>query len=173
MAEHAAQGFFVAAFGIDGAPEGVAYWEPGSLSAKWIAVCDAYLEVQGNCFTARWSGPLSHIQTKLTIASGVGVAMFSVQGRLVASVALASGLSPTVETETLQMFVDSLRKVALVRHAAVSPDPFQNALAISERPLMVVVPWPDSAISEQDHSLVRELAIHTAGAFFARNLGST
>jgi hypothetical protein len=30
---------------------------------------------------------------------------------------------------------------------------------------MIVVPWPDDSISEDDHGLVRDLALHLAGAF--------
>jgi hypothetical protein len=162
-------GFFVAPFGIDGESEGVDHWKLDQLSPKWIAICDQHLCSHGATFNAPWRGSLSHIQIKLTSAAGVALATLSVQGKPAASLALASGLSPTAEAGVLKMFVDSLRSVALVRQAAASPDPFRNALVIEERPVMIVVPWPDSTISEEDRALVRELALHTAGAFFARN----
>jgi hypothetical protein len=164
-----APGFFVAPFGIDGEPEGLDRWELAKLSAKWLAICEEHLELHGTSFNAPWRGHISHVQMKFTSASGVALVTFFVRGRPAASVALASGLSPTAEADVMRMFVDSLRRVAVVRAAAASQNPFQEAFTVRERPVMIVVPWPDAMISEQDRALVRELAIHTAGAFFARN----
>jgi len=139
------------------------------LSTKWLAICNDYLEFNGASFNAPWSGDLSHIYLRLTSASGGALATFSVHSKPATSALLASGVSPSAEAELLKMFVDSLRKVVLVKQAATSSDPFQQVLAIKERPIKIVVPWPDRTISEQDHELIRELAIHTAGAFFVRN----
>jgi hypothetical protein len=161
-------GFFVAPFGADGEPEGLEYWELGKLSKKWLATCDQYLDLHGTFFDAPWGGNLSQIQTKFTSTSGIALVTFSAHGKPAASIALATGLSPAAEANVIRMFVDSLRRVGLVAAAAASPEPFQKVFAVKERPVMIVVPWPDSTISQQDHALVRELAVHTAGAFFGR-----
>jgi|SRR5581483_2269172 len=163
-------GFSVAAFGIDGEVQGIDRWDFEKLSSKWLRICGEYLEHHGASFDASWSGPLAHIQTKFTSASGAALVTFGVKGKLAASVALASGLTPATESSVLKMFVNSLRGVELVAAAAQSPEPFREVLAIEERPLMLVVPWADSEVSEQDQALIRELAIHTAGAFFMRGL---
>jgi hypothetical protein len=163
-------GFFIAVFGIDGEPEGFDYWDLSSLSEKWLTLCKEFLEHHGSAFDEAWSGPLSHIATRFTAGSGAALATFRVSGRLVALLALASGHSPQAEHEVVSMFVESLRGLDLIRAATSSPKPFQGMLDIKERPLMIVVPWPDESITDQDHNLVRELGLHTAGAFFAREV---
>jgi hypothetical protein len=163
-----ASGFFVAPFVIDGEMEELGFWELGSLSGKWLATCGKYLDEHGDSFDETWGGNLSHIQTKFTAASGFALVTFEVNGLTASSIAFASGLSPVEELALLKMYVDSLRRVDVVRKSAASSEPFQKVFAIKERPLMVVVPWTNSAILPQDHALVRELAVHTAGAYFAK-----
>ena len=164
-----AAGFFVAPFGTDGEPEGLDRWELSELSHKWLTICGEFLEHYGDCFDAAWSGPLSHIETRFTSAAGAALVTFRVRGRPVSISALAKGQSPQAESEVLNMFVESLRRINLVKAAATSPEPFQKVLNIEERPLMIVVPWPDAEVSDQDHELVRELELHTAGAFFTKD----
>jgi hypothetical protein len=159
-------GFFIAAFGIDGECEGTDYWDFEKLSSKWLNICEEHLAQHGASFDAPWNGRLSHIQTKFTAASGVALVTLSAYGRLGVSVALASGHSSDAETSVLKMFVNSLRGAQLVNVASQSQEPFQDVLAIKERPVMIVVPWAAPEISEQDHALLRELSIHIAGAFF-------
>ena len=163
-----AAGFYIAPFAIDGEQLGLAYWEMATLSGEWLASCEKHLQQHGLCFDAPWSGNLSHIETKFTAASGVALATFRADGKIAASVLLASGRVPASESEVMDSFVQSLRKVRIASAAAASPEPFQKALAIAERPLMIVVPWPDDAISDENHELVQELAIHMAGSFFAQ-----
>jgi len=169
MLDEKIPGLFVAPFSVDGELEGIDYWEFGKLSSKWLSICDEFLRGNGTSFNAPWSGNLSHIQTKFTASSGAALVTFSVNGRPAASVALASGLSLMAESEVMKMFVSSLRTVAMVSTAAKSAEPFQEVLSIKKRPVMIVVPWPDSTISQQYHALVRELAIHLAAAFFMRD----
>lgn len=163
-----ALGFFVAPFVIDGETEGIGFWELAKLSGKWLATCGKHLNQHGDSFDATWDGNLSHIQTKFTAASGVALVTFQVNGLTASSLALASGLSPATESEVLKMFVSSLRRVELAKKSASSSEPFQKVFAIKERPVMIVVPWPNSAILPQDHALVQELAVHLAGAFFSK-----
>lgn len=162
-------GFFAAPFSIDGEPIGTDHWDFEKLSPKWLAICDDVIHNHGPSFDFRWNENLSHIQMKITSASGAALMTLSVYGKLVLSVALVSGISLTADTDLMEMLVASFREVTLVRQVAASSEPFEKMYAIKERPTMIVLPWPDTSISEQDHALVRELAIHMAGAFFARN----
>ena len=159
-------GFFIAPFSVDGECQAIDYWECAELSARWLAVCAEHLARHGASFDAPWNGNLSHISTKMTAVSGAAIVTFKVGGDIAASVVLADGRSPLAESEVLKMFVESVRKVGVSVAAGTSSHPFQRVLSIEERPLMVVVPWPDDAIAEQDHAAVRELSIHLAGAFF-------
>jgi hypothetical protein len=68
------------------------------------------------------------------------------------------------------MFVDSMCAVTLTTEVHRDGKPFAKILSIKQRPLMLVVPSGDPKIRDEDHELVRELAIHLAAAFFARRL---
>lgn len=80
--------------------------------------------------------------------------------------ALLSGQRHSVESSLLDMFVSSLRATDIVKACAESEAPFQAMLEVKMRPLMLVVPWGDERVSEQDRELVQELSLHVAGAFF-------
>jgi hypothetical protein len=160
-------GFYIAPFGIDGKLEGLEFWKASRLSAKWLTACGQFLDEQGFVFDASWPGNLSHIQTRFTSASGAAIVTFMTSGRVAASILLASGYAPAAEHEVIGMFIESLRHVELVRVASGALPSFERVRSISERPLMVVVPWPDPAIPERDHQIVRELALHLAAAFFS------
>jgi hypothetical protein len=159
-------GFFVAPFSIDGELIDVGYWELQQLSHKWLTLSQDFLRQQGDSFDASWGGPLAHIRIKFTARSGVALETFFVHDRPAASVAMASGRAPAAECQVLRLFVDSLRRVEVVRAAAQSQEPFAKALVIAERPILFVVFWADPSIDEQDHELVKELTMHMAGAFF-------
>lgn len=161
-----ATGFLVAAFAFDGQLEGAEFWEIGNLSSKWLTTCREHLARHGDSFDVPWAGTLSHVRTKFTAGSGVALVQFSVNEKPVTSMALASGQNTVAEAQALKMFVDSLRRVSVVRTAAGSPEPFQDVLALRDRPAMITVVWPSSGTSEQDHQLVRELSVHLGGAFF-------
>lgn len=158
--------FNVAAFGMDGDLIGMDTWSYERLSQKWLAICKEYLAQHGLSFDEPWSGSLSYIRTKRTAVSGTGLVTFCSNGRIVASLALASGASQVTEKSVLEIFVNSLRQSEAVRAAARSNEPFKDILNITQRPLMIVVPWADDLTSDQDHSIVRELSIHLAAAFF-------
>jgi hypothetical protein len=164
--EHA---FYIAAFAVDGELEGVARSETLKLSDKWLRICDEFLAANGTLIDAHWSGPLSHIRTKLTTASGVALVTFSAHDKIACSISLATGLLPDSESSVLQMFVQSLRQTGPARVAAkASSESFAKVREIAERPAMFVVPWGNRDISEQDQALIRELSIHLAAAFFLR-----
>jgi hypothetical protein len=163
-------GFFVAAFGVDGQMEGIGILGYSELSRKWLGVCGDFLDRNGPTFDARWPEKLEHIRLRVTSDSGVALMTFSVFDRPAASIVLASGLSPATEVQVMEMFVSSLSEVKMVQISKLSQRPFREVFDIKERPVLIVVPWPDEQISDQDHSLIRELVTHTAGAFFRKNL---
>ena len=167
MAVERRPGFFVLPFGMDGEPVGLGFWEQSRLSEEWLKVCRNYLEAHGSAFEAAWSGNLTHVRTKLTSASGAAVVTFVVQQKVVLSVLLLTGSSLPGEDSVAQMFVESLRRSAPAQAAAQSASPFSSVFSEGHRPLMVVVPWPEATVSDQDHELIRELGLHLAGAFFA------
>src|SRR5688500_7505903 len=148
--------FQIAAFAVDGNLVGLESWQTQRLSQKWLAICKEYLDQHGSSFDETWSGKLSHIRTRFTAAAGVALVTFSANERIVTSLALACGQSSVAENSVLETFVKSLRATPLVRAATRSQDAFQQILQIEQRPLMIVVPWPDDATSDQDHNLVRE-----------------
>jgi hypothetical protein len=166
MTSPAASGFFIAPFAIDGEQQGIGHYDCTKLSKRWLKTCAEYLAHHGSSFDATWGGNLSHVRTKGTVASGAALLTFFVHGTLAASVALAQGDAPAVERDVLTMFTDSLRRVKAVQSAS-SASPFSAMLSIQERPLMIVVPWPDETISDDDHELIRELSLHTGGAFLS------
>jgi hypothetical protein len=161
-------GFFVAPFAVDGEAGELGYWEINKLSAKWLAICEELLDHYGNSFDAAWSGNLSHIETQFTSSSGAALLSFRVTGTPVSSAALLSGRSPGADSQVVKMFVEFLRGASVVRAAAKSELPFQDMFEISERPVMIVVPWGHPSVSDQDQDVVSELEAHTAGAFFHR-----
>lgn len=70
------------------------------------------------------------------------------------------------------MFVDSLRRIPLIKEAAVSPLPFEAAFGISQRPLYILIPWTDPSIGDEDMQLVQELQKHLAGALLPRSVSA-
>ena len=162
----AADNFFIASFGIDGNLEGVGQWEGKNLSPKWAQVCSDLLAAKGPSFEYVWGAPLSHIRTKFTSAQGAAICTFFVNESVASSLMMLAGYNATAEREVAGLFVNSLRAAPLVQQNAGSAEPFAEALSLSQRPLMAVVPFPIETISDQDHSLVRELSLHLACAYF-------
>jgi len=161
-------GFHILPFGVDGQPVGRGFWSHFNLSQHWLATCLSHLNANGEVFDAPWPGNLSHIRTKLTSAAGTAIVTFYVSSRIVASSILLAGSSPAAERDVSGMLVESLRNCAQRWESSRSPEAFEAIITAAERPLMAVVAWPESTVSEQDHDLVRELALHLAAAFFTK-----
>lgn len=159
-------GFFVAPFVFDGGLEGIKHRRFDEMSSKWMRVCRDFLERHGAKFDASWNGPLSHIRIQFESDSGAALFMLFAHGRPAVSVVLMSGRSPATDCYLEGVFIDFLRRIKIVATTAQSPEPFREISNIKERPLMVVVHWGDEEISERDHLLIRDLALHMAGAFF-------
>ncbi len=115
-------------------------------------------------------GPLSHIEIKLTSADGAGLGMFYVNGALALSVGLFRGACAETEAAVLDAFVASMRNSRVVQMAKSSDHPFEAALQLHQRPLLVLVVWPPDDLTETDADLVRELSTHFAAAFLCRPL---
>jgi hypothetical protein len=105
---------------------------------------------------------------KVTGAAGAALVTFRVHGAIISSLALLSGIHRAAEDDLLRMFTASLKRVELTQRAAASSEPFAKILTLQERPLMIVVPWPNAAITRDDIGLVRELSTHLAAAFFQK-----
>jgi hypothetical protein len=163
-----ATGFFLAPFAIDGSKAGVTFWKYARLSSKWLSICSDFLDANGEQFACSWRQNLSHIQTRLTSASGAAVLTFSVQGRLAESLLCLSGMMPQVDNEVTRMWVASLRTIDLVKATAPSTRPFEDVSSLRERPLMVSIPWANPAVSRDDGELVRELSLHLGAAYFIK-----
>jgi hypothetical protein len=166
-------GFFVAPFLIDGNLEDIGFWEFAELSEQWLGTCQSILDHYDASFEMPWQGNLSHISTKVTSASGAALVTFRIHGTIASSIALVSGVHSQVEDEVLRMYTESLRRISLAQGIADSPEAFEKARSIKERPLMIVVPWPQDAIDPNDYSLIQELAIHLAAAFFKKAANET
>lgn len=164
--EFAEPDFEIAAFDPSGLLLGTSKRQLSDLSEKWLAIATAYLASHGENFKADWGGPLAHLVTQVTSADGAALVSFYADGVLVASAALLCGMSPDTELSVLKMFVQSLRKTEVVRANAVNEIPFEDIFQIMSRPLMVVVPWGDERVAEQDNELVQELALHFGAAYF-------
>jgi len=164
-------GFSILPFGIDGIPVGKGFWEFEKLSSKWFQICMAHLRSQGPVFNTCWSQNLSHIRTKFTSASGAAIGTFFADNQIASSILLLSGLLPDAEREIMILFIESLRKVDIVKAISKEARPFESIKESKDRPMMVFVPWPNKEVSDRDHSLVSELGIHLAGAFFSESQG--
>jgi len=158
--------FEVAAFDPSGLLLGTSHRQLCDLSEKWLTIATAYLTLHGSNFKADWGGPLAHLVTQITSSDGVALVSFYADGVLVASIALLCGVKSDAELSVLKMFVQSLRKTEMVRASAVDEMPFEDVFQLMRRPLMVVVPWGDERVTEQDDQLVQELALHFAAAYF-------
>ena len=166
MSLESVSGFFVLPVGIDGESVGSGFWERSRLSERWLGVCKDYLAAHGAAFEASWDGDIQHVRAKVTSASGAALVTLFVHGKVVLSILLLSGISPQTDNAVSQMFVDSLKRTAPVRVTAQSLSPFTEIFAKQGRPLMVLVPWPQPTVTDEDHGLAYELALHLAGAFF-------
>jgi len=156
--------YHVAAFAADGSLVGVGRWDRAALSPKWLAVAAELMEAATR--SGRVAVPienLSHVTIQVTRAAGAMLATYSAHGIIAASALMLTGAAPEVEADLLTMFVQSLRKTpAVARLGGV--EPFAALFSLTERPLHVVVPWPQGVVSEDDHELIQQLSTHVAGA---------
>lgn len=163
--------FYVAPFAIVGKPLGVGRWRLSDLSPKWLGVCDDMLRDLGPRFRTSPGRRLRHIEVKLTSVNGAALATFYARGAVAAMTACLRGQVPRAESEVVRMFVDSLRRVPAIRQDQTSPSPFERMTELRERPLQIVVPWPAPGVSDADHDVVQEFAVHFAAAYLCRYNG--
>jgi hypothetical protein len=159
------RGFFIAAFDVGGNLEGLEHWAKNDLSTKWTVVCQDLLDSKGNNFQYVWKEPLSHVGTKFSSARGAAICSFEVNNQIAMSMSLLSGRDEAADADLARLFFEFLQKLPSI-HGVQSADSFAQILSISERPLMVAVPYPVEAITDQDHKIVQELSLHLASAYF-------
>jgi hypothetical protein len=162
----AEEGFFISVFSAFGDFEGKGWWGYEKLSEKWTALCRDLLVNLGEVFDYQWSDQLSHVRTKLTSAQGVGVCTIFIKDQVVSSMLLMAGKNEAAEQDAVSMYVSSLRDTVPSSMLKQVDGTFSEVASIAERPLMVVVPFPNNEVSEQDQDIVRELSWHFAAAFF-------
>lgn len=153
--------FVVAAFAADGALEGTGEWRIDALSSEWLSIAHGLLTSNEPAFRTSFEGPLSHVSIQFTSVSGVAIGTMFVHGELAASMLLLRGEDHAAEAEVRSMWFTSVRKTV----ASGSEMPFEAATKLDQRPLMVVVPWGNPAVEDNDYELIRELALHIAGAY--------
>jgi hypothetical protein len=162
------KGFWVAPFGIDGRLEGIGFWRYSQMSSRWCLFCKEIIARHGTTFDRCLDGDLVHIGMKFTSSDGTALITMRDSGELASSILLLSGKSPNKELEIAKMFTTSLGRSRLVVAASKTDKAFAELFNISERPLVVVVPWPDTVSA--DYELIRELGLHFAAAFFCKDL---
>jgi len=155
------QTFYVAPFSIDGEFFGLAEWDVAALSERWLGFCRKLLSGHGPVFTTTLPGPLHRIELHFTSAQGAALATFSFDGVPVASSALLRGEAPEAERDLLTMFVQSARRLEIVRASQTNAEPFAEVFGIRERPLHAVIALGGPA----DADTIPELGTHLAGAF--------
>ncbi|MBN8810943.1 MAG: hypothetical protein J0I39_06535 [Sphingomonas sp.] len=161
----AKNGFSIAAFSAFGHFEGVREQEYQNLSAKWTSLCQELFLEFGGVFDYTWSGNLSHIRTKFTSDQGVGICTIFVNDRTASSILLMNGENVSVEKDVSKIFIRSLHTPLLNTPEGRAENGFSEIESISDRPLMIVVPFPSNEISTQNHEIVRELGWHMAAAY--------
>lgn len=159
--------FHTGIFAIDGELTAEGDLGLARLSPRWLGFARRFLRANGAVFRKPIDAQgLSHIEYKFTAYDGMALGSFYARGELVASTGYFTGTDPQGEAALQTMFLDSLRRIDLVRHAAASPTPFAALRSIEERPLQVVVAWGQLSVPDEDHQVISELANHFAGAFF-------
>lgn len=162
-ANSAAQSFIIAPFGIDGVMEGKAKWKIADLSPKWTGICSDLIAATGPSLDHSLGGPLSHLRIRSSDTDGATHITISVHDRPVSLAALASGKSSKADANALASFFGAILE-ASARFRADNRQAFGDMMTMPDRPLLVVVPWPDELISDQEHDLARELMLHFTAA---------
>jgi hypothetical protein len=161
--------FFVDPFAADGELVGVAGRSLSEFSPRWLDFCRRLLAGPGGAFHGDLPLPaLRHIGLRFTSGAGAALISFTVHGAAASSAIALCGSNPAGEAEVLKSFVESLRRVPFVRDASAGPAPFGAAFALAQRPLYVMVPWPNPRVGDADRQLVQELENHLAAAFLIR-----
>jgi hypothetical protein len=156
--------YFIAPYVIDGELVGVEPVKLASLSSRWIGVCRDLIEVHGLEFEESLEGPLSHLRIKYTSAKGAALILVSVHERPAVSGVFASGLSDETDLEALGMFAASAAQSLAKFRAIGRNSSFAGLATISERPLLVVIPYADALLTDEEYGLAKELMQHVAAA---------
>ena len=63
------------------------------------------------------------------------------------------------------MFVESLRRTAVVQQSRAGADPLGAVFGLTQPPLHVVVPWGAPGVAKENEELAQLLGTHLAEAF--------
>lgn len=160
---HGEQGFAIEAFSVLGYHEGSGWWDFDQLSAKWTGICRELIDFYGAVFDHQWTGDLQQVRTRLTSVFGAGIITLFINDRSAASILILSGLDLASEHEVAEMYVHALRS-AVPEQLLANDHNFSSVFSLRQRPVMVVVPFPDGDRSESDGEIARELGWHFAAA---------
>ena len=119
---------------------------------------------RGPVFDQPLQGPLRHLRIKCTAAGSVAMVVLYAHEVPVTSFAVVTGAAPSEEAEALTMFTEAIRASTRQYQVSGIEAPFSEITTLPQRPLMVVIPWPQSPVAEQDRELVKELSWHLAAA---------
>lgn len=154
--------FYAAPFAFTGEFFGLCCWSLDELSPRWLGYFRGLLSSNGSQFTTALPDPLHRIELRFTSAQGAALVNVSLDRVPVASSVLLRGDNSTVEQELLTMFVDSARRVEIVRGNQITMEPFTEVFGIQERPLHTVITFGGG----EDADIIPELGTHLAAAFF-------
>jgi len=160
--------FWIAPFAVDGELLGVGERLFADLSQHWIGVCASLIDHYGPVFDQHLEGPLSYLRIKCTAVESAAMVVLYAYGAPASSFVVATGTAPEVEAEVLAMFAESIRSSTPHYQVSNIEVPFGAMTSVTQRPLMIVVPWPQSSIAQEDHELVKELGWHLAAALMRR-----
>jgi hypothetical protein len=159
-----ASGFFSCPFDAKGNPEGEGFWEYEKLSAHWMGIFEILIREHGAVFDVSLSDSLSDLRVKCTSASGGAIVTVFVSETIAISMLLLSGGDSAIDEQIAAMFVDSVNRVN--SGSRINRNAFERVKMIKVRPVMAVIPWGCSTISDDEYELSTEAALHFAAAFF-------
>jgi hypothetical protein len=162
--------FALAVFDVTGELVGRVPFDTSQLSADWSNLSASLLATQGSAFATNLIGAEAHLGLRFTSSAGAAVATFHAHERLVVSVLLLSGRSTETEAELVELFHNSISAAAEKLLGGPPPAGFSALRSLTDRPLAFIVAWGAEGVAEKDEDLLRDLSLHIAATFFAREL---
>ena len=157
--------YFVAPFAVNGELMGIGEGTTSELSQQGREFWRRLLEASGPAFKGPVPSPgMEHVGLRFTSAEGAALVTFTVRDEIASSAVALRGTNPPAESELLKLFVESVRRAPLAKQSGAGPTAFEAVLQLTQRPLYVVVPWPNPRLSDEELDLVQELDSHLAAA---------
>lgn len=163
-----ASDFHLAVFSIDGELTGVRRWDSSELDPKKVQECRQILASNASQGRGSLRAPNDAVGYTYTTHHGAALLTMSVAANIGVSVLLASGSSPSVDRQYMDLFCISVSKASPVATLG-SGERFRKMLSLTHRPLGVAVIWGNPQISDNESDVMREFTCHFLGAFFDVN----